>query len=1069
MKRNPRALGAAIFLILLLLSCLVSAERLDIVDSLLQAGSRDSALKVLQAAFADPHWPGEAGDIEIARAFLKISEIHYDQRAYASALANADSAQAHIGTEAESESGLKRRLYEVQGKALRRLRRPVDAQLVLEKAARMFRDSLLVDPPGFAQILNFLALAKREAGDLDGSVHTAEEAVEISQAEGSLEDIHTAQYCNTLARGLQLQGRYEEAAALYSKAIGLSTPSLGQNHPNLTAFYNNLGNVYSDMGRFDEALASYEKALTIREEQLGPDDPRTARALNNVALVYYNTGQYAEAESRYRRALDIFRAKLGPRHEYVGAMNMNLGALYLDQRRFADAEAVLIEGKSIFEELDPGGHPQIAGILKNIAIVARSTGREDEAERYLNEALRLNTDRFGERSPQTASTLNSLGVLAYSRGDLAVSSTYLMRALAIELEVYGDSHPEVAARLLNLAELRSQQEDPVAADSLFEQATNIWTAVYGPRNRWVAEAWERRATSLRRRGENSRAWDLLTKAFNIRLTLFTQNARVLSEPDALAYSTFLRHTTDLLLSGWQDLESTPARDSVVARVVFSSKAKVWDELTRRSKKWQQTADSVSISLAEKIRSTRWQLARAYVAGPSESQPAYRTLLDSLAQRAEEYESALAGRSFEYRKMLEASYPNAKLLATRLPKGTALLDYLRYQYRPANKGAPVPYYLAVVLQGENLQVVSLGPAGPIDDQVEKLRQHIQAVAEFGGPLPGDVEDYRRIARDLYSKILAPASALILPGVHLLLAPDGPLCVVAWGGLVVDSASYLVEHHDITYLGSGRDLLPSQAPSPSKSGLLAVGYVDFDAGSEMVPVAGESRSRSIGRAPVSPLEGTLEEVKSIAALWTRTHGEPAELLLGADATETAFKNKAPHHRVLHIATHGFYTNPRPEIETYDLIDFAFERKTTDNPLLRSGLYFAGVNSQTEGAGEAAYDDGVLTAMEVSALPLTGTDVVVLSACETGLGTVLEGEGVFGLRRAFHLAGVQTVVGSLWRISDSRTAELMRSLYQTTGLSMDERLLKYQRELLASLRQADLPDHPFFWAPFVAVSRY
>ena len=1069
MKKTRWAFGATAFVVLALLSPTALGGPLETADSLLRTGSADQALEILQKALTDHGWQTEVGKITTANTFLKVADIFHDQQRFDASLSSADSGLAHLGRATASDPELEVALYEVKGKALRRLRRPEEACLALEQAVAGHRRVSAGDPPRLARTLNYLALAQREAGDLEASTTTATQAIAVSESAGQSEDARTAQYYNTLARGRQSQARYEEAATLFEKALALAIPSLGENHPHLTALYNNLGNVNSDMGRFDDALSNYSKALAIREEQMGPNDTKVAEALSNVALVYHNTGQYAKAESRYRRASDIFRTKLGPRHEYVGAMAMNLGALYLDQRRFGDAEEVLLEGKAIFEQIDPDGHPQMAGILNNLAIVARSTDRDEEAQAYLVEALRLKTARYGESSPELASTLNSLGVLAFSREDWTISSEYLERALEIERAVYGDRHPEVATRLLNLGELRSRQGDLVAADSLFEQATAIWTTVYGENNLWLAEAWERRAVSLRNRGNHTAAWALLQQVHRIRLDHFRKNAHVLSEPDALAYSTFLRHTTDLLLSHWLDLGSTPGRDSIAAQAVLSCKGTVWDELMQRTGAWQKSADSGSIALAEQIRSTRWQLARAYVAGPSEDQSTFRERLDSLADQIEEYESALAERNFEYRKLRETTSPTVAAVAKQLPTGTVLLDFVRYQYWPTDATSPVPHYLAVVMQRKNLEVVSLGPAEPIDSQLHALRQHLQAVAELGAPIPGDLEAYRDIARELYAMLLAPLDGRIPPDAALLLAPEGPLCLLAWAGLMPDSTSYLIERHDIAYVGSGRDLLQTATAISDGRGLLAVGDVDFDAASTSVPLPGGSRSTATIGAPVAALQGTLTEVTEIAAVWTRSHAEPVELLLGAAATEAAFKSKAPHYRFLHIATHGFYTNPKPVVESYALLDFAFERRASDNPLLRSGLYFAAVNTRDAASDSSVDDDGVLTALEVSALPLSGTDVVVLSACETGLGAVLEGEGVSGLRRAFHLAGVQTVVSALWPISDDRTAELMHNLYVEIESPMGQRLVKYQRELLASLRLAGESDHPYFWAPFIAVSRY
>lgn len=1069
MKTTRWAIGALVLIALALPPLAIADDLLDTIDSLMQAGAEDRALEKVRQALVSPDWRTTADSQSLAIAFNLLARIHYSKRAYDSSALFADSALAYHNQRPDRKAAFEAELLESRGKALRRLRQPEQAAAALAEAVRVLRQAPENYRTALARALNLEALARREAGELAAATASAKEAVAISDSLGSDQDPQTAQYCNTLARCLQMQGRSSEAALLFQKAITLSISEPGPDHTQLAGFYNNLGNAYSDMGRFEEALASYQQSLAIREKEYGPDHRRVAQALNNVALVYYNAGQYAEAEARYRRALAIFKHTLGPRHEYVALMGMNLGALYLAQRRFGDAETILLEGRSILEEVAPDGHPRIAGILTNLAIVARHTDRPDDAARYLHEALALKQARYGADSPELASTLNSLGVLAFSRNQFDTARGYLERALAIERAAFGNRHPEVGARLLNLGELHSRLGNYVLSDSLYAEAIDIWQAAYGSHNRWLAEAWERRAVSLRRRGELETAWTLLQKAFDIRLALFTENARVLSEPDALAYSTFLQHTTELLLSTWHDLPRTPERDTVAARVVFSSKGKVWDELVSRVGLWQESADSTSTVLADKIRNTRWQLARAYVAGPDASQETYRQTLDSLDRMIEDLESRLAERNADYRSLLATAQLSMEDVVNRIPEQTLLLDYLRYNYWPPEAVDPIPRYLCVAASNRAVRTLGLGPAKQIDAVVGQYRDHFATVAALGTPVAGDLEAYRAIAVHLFKLVLAPVltDADAIP--DLWLAPDGPLCLVAWAGLVTSErdSTFLLETRNVTYLGSGRDLLRPASTVTEKSGLLAVGDVDYDAGATEATSLANLRAATNVPGPVSALPGTRAELDAIAATWAQSHQEPIELLSGAEATESRVKREAPKFGALHLATHGFYAGSATKIESYALIDFSFQRPAIANPLLRTGLYFAGVNRI--GDDSTADDDGVLTALEASAMPLAGTESVVLSACETGLGAVVESEGVSGLRRAFHLAGVETVVSALWPVSDARTSQLMQRLYEDTELTMAHRLIKYQREMIASLRASGESDHPFLWAPFIAVTRH
>jgi CHAT domain-containing protein len=218
-------------------------------------------------------------------------------------------------------------------------------------------------------------------------------------------------------------------------------------------------------------------------------------------------------------------------------------------------------------------------------------------------------------------------------------------------------------------------------------------------------------------------------------------------------------------------------------------------------------------------------------------------------------------------------------------------------------------------------------------------------------------------------------------------------------------------------------------------------------------------------VTRLPDTRDEVHWAAKQWDASLGEAA-LFTGKQASEDNFKAHARGKRVIHIATHGYFLKGdcNPE-ET----DPAFRRGKEfkgENPLLLSGLFLAGANLHGKLADSLGCEDGILTAYEVSAMDLGGNDLVVLSACETGLGKVHDGEGVYGLRRAFQIAGSRTIVSALWPVSDRATKEMMRGLYTESGTPLYERIRSIQLARLAELRQSSAVEHPYDWAGFIAL---
>jgi CHAT domain-containing protein len=295
--------------------------------------------------------------------------------------------------------------------------------------------------------------------------------------------------------------------------------------------------------------------------------------------------------------------------------------------------------------------------------------------------------------------------------------------------------------------------------------------------------------------------------------------------------------------------------------------------------------------------------------------------------------------------------------------------------------------------------------------------------------------------------------------LFLSPDGALSLIPFGVLVDEQNRYLVETYSIRYLSSGRELLRLKTHLANKQGPVLIADPEFDL-TGVAPAQPAASKPEVRRSldfdgRFNRLPGTAAEVTELAELLPG-----AEVLTGRRATEAAIKHvSAPS--ILHIATHGFFLPGRTQLtppETPLMSPPSQWLSADENPLLRSGLALAGANNRQGGDGE----DGILTALEASGLNLWGTKLVVLSACETGLGEVQNGEGVYGLRRAFELAGAESEVMSLWKVDDEVTRDLMIAYYTRlkAGEGRSEALRSVQLEMLRSKGQS----HPYFWGSFI-----
>jgi CHAT domain-containing protein len=368
-------------------------------------------------------------------------------------------------------------------------------------------------------------------------------------------------------------------------------------------------------------------------------------------------------------------------------------------------------------------------------------------------------------------------------------------------------------------------------------------------------------------------------------------------------------------------------------------------------------------------------------------------------------------------------------------------------------------------------VDLGPAEPIERAVEELRRSLTEVRP----------DVRERARDLDVLTTAKIRPLLADAKDLILSPDGTLQLVPFAALVDEEGRYLVERYNLHYVTSGRDLLRSGDVEGSREAGLLLGDADFDAPLGPREGNGEAkRSASIGSLHLERIAGTGEEVRAIGDLL----GLPQErIVTGTAATEQAVKRvRGPE--ILHIASHGFFLPDLPASEGTGPVDLQFPRPVPEEPLLRSGLALSGFNRHLQSQSP---DDGILTALEVADLDLWGTGLVVLSACETGLGDVRTGQGVFGLRRALALAGSQSQMMSLWQVPDEGTRDLMISWYgqMQRGVPKAAALRSIQLAALAGqpLPQTGVPlhtrgarpepasdvrlegsRHPYYWAGWI-----
>ena len=524
-------------------------------------------------------------------------------------------------------------------------------------------------------------------------------------------------------------------------------------------------------------------------------------------------------------------------------------------------------------------------------------------------------------------------------------------------------------------------------------------------------------------------------------------------------------TNTTISSHIQETPNNSRAGRLALTTILRRKGRILDALTDSFRTLRQNLTPSEKKLLDELNTTRSQLAAITFRGTDDiPNKQYHTLVDNLRVKANDLENELACRSADFRA--QSQLATIESIQQNIPSDAALVELVRYapfKFRRTqlSRKWESPRYAAYIVHAEgDPQWVDLGEAEIIEQKLRSFRDNLR---DIGTPIDAQLKPS---ARALDALIMEPIRKRLGNTRKILLVPDSQLNLVPFGALVDENNEYLIENYTITILTSGRDLLSRSSTSANAQSpvFLANPYFNRPGNANALHAqtkvrSSQRRSRDVTRRTVSPLPETAAEVKAIAQLLPNV-----QLLTESEATENAVKQlQSP--KILHLATHGFFFNIErvapPDLTTSSLFQDRngprFPPVTQENPLLRSGLALAGFNIR-----ESGDQDGVLTALEVAGLDLRGTQLVVMSACDTGVGDVANGEGVYGLRRAFVIAGAESQLFSLWKVDDLATKDLMVNYYQRllNQEGRSEALRQTQLEVLRSQQY----QHPYYWAAFV-----
>jgi tetratricopeptide (TPR) repeat protein/CHAT domain-containing protein len=832
------------------------------------------------------------------------------------------------------------------------------------------------------------------------------------------------------------QGRWIEAEPRCEEALKICS-HLSSGTPNniIVSAINNYASLYLSQGRLVEAESVCEEALEICRHLGKSANEVLSDSLNNLAVLCKIQGRWAEAESHYRKALDLRRKLFGDNpNKHLAISLSNLAKFFQVQGKLIEAESHYREALDICRKLF-GDNPNndLAAVANNLASLYQIQGRWRRSEDLYREALSIRFQLFGDNPNNDLATVASdLASLYQLQWRWAEAEFLLLKALEIQQHLFGDTdNIYLASTQGNLAELYRVEGRLTEAKPLYQKAITIYSQLYGERGHPnLFNSYQNYALLLIKEERFTEAIEHFIAAAKVNIKVLADRFQGQTEAERLEYRDRQQHTIDSVLSClWQYLSEDPEAIAQAFEVIYL---------------WKSVATAVEIALSaaiarsedpelKQLATERQQLSRQLnqiTQQPIENLEAYRAEVNRLQTRINELEKAIA-----------LKVPQAELMETKIdrqainllvPAGDTLVDFVRFDlYDLVNIEKGEPQYLAFVLTGGEtggIKLVKLGAARAIDELIDKFRT---VASDLPGldlmnafPSENEVKNpalmltpYQTQALELRQAILDPLNLPKNQG-RVFFAPDGDLNLVPFGILPLDSDLPLdnrivSDRWSVHYISASRDLRPrTQPPAPKNmSTILANPNYDFPV-RQIAPPATPELSKS---GKLSTLGNKLIPLPQTEPLALKiAQSLDIEPHLG-DAARVDNLRQLRSPQYLIIATHGLHG-----LDT--------EGGDNPDPMRDAGLALAGYNTHLDG-GELPpeLERGVFTARNLLELDLWGTQIAILLACSSGTGTVRQGEGIFGLKRALSIAGVSTTIVSLWDVPVQASILLMDKFFE------------------------------------------
>lgn len=856
---------------------------------------------------------------------------------------------------------------------------------------------------------------------------------------------------NNKARIAQGQGNYTEAASVFLQALHTNQQYNAQDTSNLATLYNNVAECYRMMGDYAAAEPMYEEAFRLESAYSKTSNEALAPLLNNMGLLYKAQSHYTKAETCFLKSIDLYKAANYQQNvEFANPLN-NLGDLYRIAGNYKAAVACIEQAVTIRKNTSGETHEYYANALSNLALLKMEFDYLDEAEFLLLQCETIYRNKLGEDNRRYANCLSNLSSLYFRKRDYSKALDYNKRCLELMEKSGAGQTDKYALYLSGKGSMECDLKNYKAAAETFTKAAEIFKTNFGKRNFNYTDMIFSLANVHERAGNTAEASRYYLSAMGDYKRIMEDNFVSMSEEEKTNFYYVLSNRFETFYNYVIGLSKQAGfRNDSLLKTLLNVRLLDKSLLLNEARALNQTILNGGDTMVTRVFNA-WLQQKRYL------QELYKYSLSELAQNnidlnTEEasknaLEKQLSTSSASFRKATTNKHPFAELRSA-LRKSDLAVEIIRTATYEDQGKATVNY--AALLIGKDYPAPKLIPLDSCAFFDTLFINHYKQAIE---DTLTDFLSYNRFFKAL-RKYTTGISNIYFSG-------DGIYQKLNLYTLYDPATkTYLLETTGISQLNSLKDLTETKKALVNTGDAALFGFPDYELKSheEKSFTSMELASRSVFD-DIPELPGTKQETEAISVL-LKSHQRNASLYLGAQATEERVK-AISSPSILHIATHGFFL---PDDDSGDDKTLGFStEQTRQNPLLRSGLLMAGAGAKQNSL--LKQDDGILTAYEASLLNLQNTDLVTLSACETGLGDLVNGQGVYGLQRAFLTAGARSVVMSLWVVDDDATQQLMTAFYKNY---LQNNLPEGKREALrkAQIEVRKRYPHPYHWGAFVLI---